>query len=247
MAVLVPGSAVRGGGRAAPSRDGTPGVAGRRPEAPPRGLALLVSAFLAICPFAGAAAAEDLESCYLGQDAHDAGDFERAVTDYARCIEAGDLTAFNLAVAYFNRANAYSDLGDFDRAIRDYDEAIRLDPAGADIYLNRGLAYASKDNYGQAVLDFNEAIFLDRGFAPAYQNRCLAMALLGRLEEALRDCDESLRLQPGSAPALDGRALTYWLLGRYEKARQDLEGARALDPSLPGWQERFRQFEKLSP
>jgi tetratricopeptide (TPR) repeat protein len=210
-------------------------------------LTLLVTAILVAYPLAAGAATEDLQFCYAGQEAHDAGNYELAVTSYTRCIETGDLTEFNLAVVYFNRANAYSDLNKFDQAIRDYDEAIHLDPKGADLYLNRGLAYANKANYGQAVRDFNEAIDLDRDFGLAYQNRCMAMNLLGRSEEALRDCNESLRLQPGSALALDGRAMTYWLLGKREEAKRDLKEARVLDPSFPDWEERFRQFEKLSP
>ena len=207
----------------------------------------LALVFLFSClALASGAGAEDLEYCHRGQGAHEAGRYERAVAFYTRCIEEGELTPFNLTAVYFNRANAYSDLGDFDRAIRDYDEAVRLDPVGADLYLNRGLAHASKASYRQAVADFDEAIALAPNFGLAYQNRCMAMTLLDRFEEALNDCNESLRLQPKSARALDGRALTYWLMGRRDEARRDLEEARRLDPSFPAWQERFQAFETLS-
>ncbi len=107
-------------------------------------LALLFSASLLVR--AGNAGAEDLEHCYMGQGAHEAGNYELAITYYTTCIDTGDLNAFNLTTVYFNRANAHSDLNDFDQAIQDYDEAIRLDPLGAYIYLNRGLAYANKAN-----------------------------------------------------------------------------------------------------
>lgn len=203
----------------------------------------VVTAFLVL--LAAAARAENLEFCYIGQGAHEAGQFELAVSYYSKCIETGELSAYNLATVYFNRANAHSDLGDFERSIQDYDAAIDLDPTGPDLYVNRGLAYANRGNYGQAVLDFNEAIFLDAGFALAYQNRCMAMTLLGRLDEALKDCHESVRLLPDNPRALDGRALTFWLMGLHEEARRDLESAQALDPNFPDWEERFRQFEKL--
>lgn len=205
--------------------------------------ALLVAAYLLV--LAGSAGAEDLEHCYRGEGAHEAGDYELAIAYYTKCIETGELTAFNLTTVYFNRANAYSDLNDFDRAVPDYDEAIRLDPLGPDLYINRGLAYANQSNYGQAVLDFNEAIYLNPNLGMAYQNRCMALTLLGRLEAALRDCDDSLRLLPDNPRVLDGRALTYWLMGDHEAARRDLEDARALDPSIPSWEDRFRAFEKL--
>ncbi len=35
------------------------------------------------------------------------------------------------------------------------------------------------------------------------------------------------------------------LMGNHEAARRDLEDARALDPSIPSWEDRFRAFEKL--
>jgi tetratricopeptide (TPR) repeat protein len=206
-------------------------------------LALLVSASLLV--LASSAAAEDLEYCYMGQGAHEAGHYELAITYYTRCIETGYLNAFNLTTVYFNRANAHSDLNHFDQAIQDYDEAIRLDPLGADLYLNRGLAYANKANYRQAVLDFDEAIHFFADFALAYQNRCMAMTLLGRLNEALEDCNESLRLRPDNPRVLDGRAMIYWLLGKQEEARQDLDDARALDPSIPSWEDRLRELEEL--
>ena len=172
--------------------------------------AFLVSVFL--FAISGRAGAEDLEHCYRGEGAHEAGDYELAITYYTKCIETGNLSAFNRATVYFNRANAYSDLNDHEKAIRDYDEAIRLDPLGADLFINRGLAYANQSNYGQAVLDFNEAIYLNPGLGLAYQNRCMA-----------------------------DRVVENWDV----ETPQDLDDARAFDPSVPSWEERFRAFERL--
>ena len=193
----------------------------------------------------GRAAAEDLTSCETGQGAHEAGRYDQAVDDYTRCIEEGDLTQYNLAAVYFNRANAYSDLGELDLAIQDYDEAIRLDPEGAGLFLNRGLVYATKADYERAVSNFDKAIELYPNFGLAFQNRCMAMTLLDRLEQALEDCNESLRLQPENPMAFDSRARTFWLMGREDEARGDLEAARALDPGFPLWQDRFQAYETL--
>ena len=66
-----------------------------------------------------------------------------------------------------------------------------------------------------------------------------------RAEEALQDCDEALRLLPDQPEILDSRALAYWLLGDKDKARRDLERAHQLDPSVPTWDERFKEFERL--
>ena len=66
-----------------------------------------------------------------------------------------------------------------------------------------------------------------------------------RPDEALQDCNESLRLRPDDIATLDSRALAYWLRGEQDKARLDLEYARQLDPSIPTWQERFREYEEM--
>jgi tetratricopeptide (TPR) repeat protein len=205
----------------------------------------LAIAALMLALAAGAARAENLDYCYMGLGAHEAGHYELGIDYYTRCIDGGGLAVPNLAAAYFNRGNAYYDMSAFDRAIGDYDAGIRLDLHAADIYTNRGLAYINKGNYRQAIWDFDEAIRVDPGFALAYHNRCLALALIRRPEEALQDCNHSLRLFPDNPLSLDSRALVYWLLEKHGAARQDLERAREIDPRFPTWQERFREFERM--
>ena len=191
------------------------------------------------------ARSEDPEYCYMGLEAHEAGNYELAINHYTRCIDLGELTVSILAAAYSNRGSAYYDMRDYDQAILDYDDAIRLDLSAADAYTNRGLAYIKKDNHRQAIREFDMAISADPGFFPAYHNRCLALALMGRSKEALLDCDYSLRLIPNNPLSLDSRALAYWLLGERDKAREDLEHARRIDASFLNWQERFREFEGM--
>ena len=112
-------------------------------------------------------------------------------------------------------------------------------------HYNRGFTYTYTGDNALAARDFSEAIRLDPGYAPAYNGRCWVRGLMRRPEAALADCDEALRLRPDLATSLDSRALAYWLLGRHDEARQDLARARELDPSAPGWEERFREFEAL--
>jgi tetratricopeptide (TPR) repeat protein len=66
------------------------------------------------------------------------------------------------AVAYHNRAEAYSVKGDIDRAISDYTKAIVLDPNYAPAYNGRGRAYVSKGDYVRAVDDVTRAGELTR-------------------------------------------------------------------------------------
>ncbi len=139
--------------------------------------------------------------------------------------------------------------GDYDLAIDHYisciDSGDLPDKVLAAVYHNLGNAYSAKDNHYQAIEDYSEAIAFDPGHAWAYNNRCWSYGILRRAEEALPDCNEALRLLPDQPEMLDSRALVYWLLDENAKARQDLVRAHQLDPSLPTWQERFREFEGM--
>ncbi len=146
---------------------------------------------------------------------------------------------------FYNRGLAYRDKGDYDRAIENYDKALRINPEDANAYYSRGGAYHGKGDYDQAIQDYDEAIRINPADANAYNNRCWTYGLMHRPDEALRDCNESLRLGPDNVPTLDSRALAYWLRGDEGKAREDLQRARTIDPLLPAWQERFREFEEM--
>jgi len=58
-------------------------------------------------------------------------------------------------------------------------------------------------------------------------------------------CSAAVRLLPNQPEVLDSRALAYWLQGDQDRARRDLEEARRLDPAVPDWQTRFKEFESL--
>ncbi len=139
--------------------------------------------------------------------------------------------------------------GDYSLAIDHYisciDSGDLPDRTLAAVYHNLGNAYSAKDNHYQAIEDYSEAIAFDPRHAWAYNNRCWSYGILRRAEEALPDCNEALRLLPDQPEMLDSRALAYWLLGEHDKAQRDLELAREIAPSLPTWQERFREFEGM--
>ena len=139
--------------------------------------------------------------------------------------------------------------GDYSLAIDHYisciDSGDLPDKVLATVYHNLANAYSAKGNHYQAIKDYSEAIAFDPGHAWAYNNRCWSYGVLRRAEEALPDCDEALRLLPDQPEFLDSRALAYWLIDEHNKAQQDLVRAHQLDPSLPTWQERFREFEGM--
>ena len=139
--------------------------------------------------------------------------------------------------------------GDYDEAIEGYfaciDSGALSQAQQANAFYDLANAYFAKGDYYQAARDYGTAIELNPKHGWAYNNRCWSYGLLRRAEEALRDCDEALRLLPNRAEVLDSRALAYWLKDEQDRARQDLEAARRLDPEVPDWQTRFRQYEAL--
>lgn len=119
--------------------------------------------------------------------------------------------------------------------VTDHAEALR----------RRGMAYAEKGDGERAIQDLDEAIRLVPDDPVLYNSRCWAHGLMRQPENALVDCNESLRLRPDHPATLDSRSFAYWLLKEPEKARQDLERARQFDPTVPHWEERFREFDDM--
>jgi tetratricopeptide (TPR) repeat protein len=93
---------------------------------------------------AGLIGAGDVAFADDPQDCRDTSG-DAAIAACTRAIESGRLTNQDLAVAFFNRGNAYGDRKGFDRAIPEYSEAIRIDPRSAGSVSTHGHAYSTKD------------------------------------------------------------------------------------------------------
>ena len=109
------------------------------------------------------------------------------------------------AIAYHNRAEAYSLKGDIDRAISDYTKAIVLDPNYAPAYNGRGRAYVSKGDYVRAVDDVTRAGELTRKersqpavVKPAPSKDAVVKAAPTKVKEA----PSSALVVPGKSPVI---------------------------------------------
>lgn len=191
----------------------------------------------------GGAGAGSLDNCVKAEAAYQAGEPDREIELYTRCLEDDGPSRAQRAVAYNNRGVARLATGDPDRAIEDYDRALALDPDDAAAHSNRGMAHLAKGDLPQALRDYDTAIDLDPAYGPAYANRCWLFGFTGYGEAALADCETSLRLVPDDPAVLDSRAFAHWILEDQESARRDLERARRLDPARLIWQARFDEFE----
>lgn len=117
----------------------------------------------AILIFAGAAVAHasGLDEAKAGLAAAQRGDDDAALQHYSAAIAAGDLSPFNVMLAYHNRGNTYQDKGDYRRAIAEYDIAIRLQPGYAEAWFARGRARFALAEFPAAVMDFAQSLKLD--------------------------------------------------------------------------------------
>lgn len=204
-------------------------------------LAILAVASLLVPSGAGAGS---LDNCVKAEAAYQAGEPEREIELYTRCIEDDGPSRARRAIAYNNRGVARLATSDLEKAIEDFDRALALNAGYAEASSNRGMAHLARGDFPQALRDYDTAIAFDPVYGPAYANRCWLFGFIGYGEEALADCEASLRLAPDDPAVLDSRAFAFWILDDQESARRDLERARHLDPARPAWQARFVEFEK---
>ncbi len=109
------------------------------------------------------------------------------------------------------RARLLLGKGDVAGAIAIYDEAIKLNPAQAEIYVKRGTAFRLHGSLEKAIQDFDQAVALDplairndRAVAEAYTNHGQIQLHRLRPEDAIVDFDKALRIDPANLrPYLD--------------------------------------------
>lgn len=152
-------------------------------------------------------------------------------------IDAGKDTTAKMAVAYYNRGNAYDSRGDLGRAIRDYDEAIALNPNYAEAYHDRAVVYDNKGDYDGAIKDYEKAIALNpkieyarRDLAITYKNRGDAFLNKGDYELAIRDYNRAIKLNPQYVSALFNRADALEKKGEWKIA---VDGWREVVANIP--------------
>jgi tetratricopeptide (TPR) repeat protein len=154
-------------------------------------------------------------------------------------IQSGQEMTANLAIAFYNRGNAYGSKDQDGRAIQDYDQAIEHDPGYTQAFYSRGLAYARKGQYDRAIQDFNQTIALDPSFAHAFNDLGNAHERKGQYDRAIRAFDQAIKLDPSFAHAFYNRGNVYERKGQYYRALQDYDQTIRLEPaSADHWNSR---------
>ncbi len=151
---------------------------------------------------------------------------EAAVEDYTAAIKLRPANP----LAYFNRANAYSQLDQLDLAIADYTQAIKLDPKESDFFNNRGQAHDGKGQHDLAIGDYTEAIRLDGSNARPFYNRGVSYANKGDYRRAVADFDLAIKATPDDPDIYVARGAAWEVLGDTTAARADFSKALEIDP-----------------
>jgi tetratricopeptide (TPR) repeat protein len=116
-------------------------------------------------------------------------------------------------------------------------------PAAA-LLLRRGVRNMEARLPEEALEDFDAALTLDPGFAEAWHLRAQAHARTSDAAAAARDLQEVLRLEPRHWAALLSLSALQEEAGNAEAALRSLEAALALNPKMPGGQERLRDLRR---
>src|ERR1700759_3870615 len=138
---------------------------------------------LAVTP-AAAQQALDWALCANDGNAYPA---EKAINGCTAVIKAGRETRKYMAIAYYDRGNAYYNIGDIDQAITDYTSAIRLNPQYVSALSNRGNAYGSKGDLDGAFADYSAALLIDPALRAAIANRAEPYLAKGDVDRAIAD------------------------------------------------------------
>jgi tetratricopeptide (TPR) repeat protein len=84
--------------------------------------------------------------------------WKRAVEFFDKAIEANP----RFAIAYVNRAIAYSKMGQYDKSVEDLKSAVSVDPDRPDVYGLLGLVYEIKKDYAAAREAYQRALVREK-------------------------------------------------------------------------------------
>jgi len=115
----------------------------------------------------------------LGNEYYEKGDFDNAISNYDKAIEA-DPTYHK---AYYNRGLAYACKEDYDKAIADINKVIEMKPNFAEAYYILGLAYEYKNELDKAIEAYNKSLKLNPDFKDAQNRLELATSKKEKMEK----------------------------------------------------------------
>jgi tetratricopeptide (TPR) repeat protein len=137
---------------------------------------------------------------------------------------------FNLAEAYFYRANAYYNKKDLDNAVIDFSNSIKQQSDNPLAYGNRGECYRKLGQLQKALDDLNVAIQIAPKDDLVFANRASTNYALGNVEQAIADMGSAIELNPANLYYYVNRGQFYVVAQKYDEALTDIKKAKSM-----GW------------
>lgn len=145
-----------------------------------RAWSIAAFALMSMIGVASASATEGVHDC-------DGPDSDRRIKACTELIETPGTAGPRLALAYANRALAYSLRGQYEIAIRDYDQAINMFPDFAVALNNRAWAYFKWGRLSQAMPDVQRSLQIEPLSSHALDTRAHIYQTQGEQQLAMRD------------------------------------------------------------
>ena len=141
---------------------------------------------------------------------------------------------YQLWEQYSNSGVALSTKGEDAKAVEMFEQAIRIEPARAELYGNMGVSLQNLERHDEAIAAFRRAVELRPDDARSHARLGKALWLGGRASEAIAPLQRAVNMTPGNAEywSVFGRALSS--AGQWRAAIEALRKARELWPADAG-------------
>lgn len=172
----------------------------------------------------------------------DLAEYERAVADYRRAVEAEP----ELAIGWYNIGlTLHQKMGRATDALPALDRALQLDPEYADALSVRGKLYKDLDRYEEAADDLRRCLE-HGGSRAAWAHLGYVREMLGRKEQAYKDYERAVAEAPDRDIGWFHRGRSYRDRGRYEEALADFNRAIEITPSFAdAYKNRGMTYERM--
>lgn len=167
------------------------------------------------------AAGDAVDSFNTGFAAHQAEQFDLAISHYRKAIEIGEIDDSRLSYIHHYFGVALSRTGMFEEALASFDRALSLNPELSITFRERGNVHSLRGNFAKAIEDYTQSLRYFPRDAETYHNRGFAWYGLRKLQKAVEDYDQALRLRPQVLISLYNRCLAYYGLGKFNLAMDD--------------------------
>ena len=207
-----------------------PAATDAQPAEQPAGEGQAAQGPTAITPEQATAAAKE------GEEALQAGDFEKALQAYNIVYQWGAQNAFNeqgafaIMIAFTGRGQALAGMQEYEAALEEFKNALDQNRGFTPALIARGNLYLEVGQADQALTDFQAAVKANRGDLQAQFGLGKALVQLGGFQQGIRPLTSVLDANPEIAEARRLRGTAYAALFKTQEGIADLEEAIRINP-----------------